>query len=71
MLSKPIEKEDIKAIRLALRAKNKAQVELNMLMVNLQEKYDFCIEAGDNINIVKGVITYAGADNPVESVDSQ
>lgn len=71
MSTKSLEIEDINAIRKALRAKNRAQVELNMLMCDLEDKYDFSIEAGDNIDLAKGIVTYARTDNPVKPVDSE
>lgn len=71
MSSKKLNQEDLDSIKKALRAKNRAQIELNLLMCDLEDQYDFSIEAGDNIDLAKGVVTYARIDNPVESVDSQ
>lgn len=70
MPSKSLDEKDIKAITKALRAKNRAQIKLNLLVCDLEDKYDFSCEAGDNIDLAKGVISYARTDNPVESVDS-
>lgn len=69
MSSKSLDQEDIKAITKALQAVKRAQAELNLLMCNLEDKYEFSCQAGDNIDLVKGVITYARNTNPIESVD--
>ena len=71
MLNKPLEQGDINAIRVALRAKNRAQVELNLLMCDLEDRYDFSIEAGDQIDMAKGVVIYARPNNTVEPVDQK
>lgn len=70
MKSKTLDKEDIKAITKALKAKNRAQIELNLLVCDLEDKYDFSCEAGDNIDLLKGVITYGRNNNTIKPVDS-
>ena len=70
MLSKKLNQEDLDSIKKALRAKNRAQIELNLLMCDLEDQYDFSIEAGDNIDLAKGVVTYARTDNSVRPVAS-
>lgn len=68
---KYLNQKDIASIKKALRAKNRGQVELNLLMCDLEEKYDFSIEAGDNVELPKGLITYARIDNPIEPMDTE
>lgn len=71
MSSKTLDETDIKAITKALRAKKRGQTELNLLICNLEDKYDFSCEAGDNIDLAKGVILYGRTNNPVKPVDSE
>lgn len=71
MSSKSLEEKDIKAITKALQAKNRAQIELNLLVCDLEDKYDFSCEAGDSIHLLKGVITYGRNNNEIKPVDPQ
>ena len=71
MVEQKLEQKEIDSLRKALRKKNRAQVELNMLMCNLEDKYEFSIEAGDSINLFKGMIIYARTNNPVKPMDTE
>lgn len=66
-----LNQNDIADIKGALKAKNRAQAELDLLMCDLEDKYDFSVAAGDNIDLPKGIIAYARPNNPIESVDTE
>ena len=58
MQQKYISSEHMEKVRNALRAKGRAEAEMQMLIVELEEAYGFSI-ALDNLDVTKGVITYA------------
>lgn len=65
-----LNQNDIADIKGALKAKNRAQAELDLLMCDLEDKYDFSVAAGDNIDLPEGIIAYARPNNAGEPMDS-
>ena len=60
MESKTIEKVDMDKLRKVFRLKSRAQAEMQMVISELEDKYDFSIEI-DKLDIANGVINYGNS----------